>query len=168
MVSDEEQPDHRYLRTNLSEEDFFKALDASVGVSVREKAEEFYRSLSTELDLEPDFKAAAMMLKVPDPKGEKPGVSVLAIERQGRIYNTKHMLNQLERWGLSQDTIYAITSEFWKGLHQIDSRFLEGGIIHMAPRQFLPVKDLMDKFDQIADEVRRVVTRIRQAVGDTP
>jgi hypothetical protein len=38
----------------------------------------------------------------------------------------------------------------------------------MAPRQFLPIKDLVDKFDQIADEVRQVVARIRQAVEDTP
>jgi hypothetical protein len=168
VVSDEEHPDKQPVRTNLSEEDFITALDNSVGIAVREKVEQFYRSLADELGLESDFKAAAMMLKVPDPRGEKLGVSVLAIERQGRIYNTTHMINQLERWGISKDTISAISSEFWKALHKIDSRFLQDGIIHMAPRQFLPIKDLVDKFDQIADEVRQVVARIRQAVEDTP
>jgi hypothetical protein len=43
------------------------------------------------LGLELEFKAAALMLKIPHPSGEKNGVSLLAIERQGRIYNTSHM-----------------------------------------------------------------------------
>jgi hypothetical protein len=39
------------------------------------------------------------MLKIPHPSGEKNGLSLLAIERQGRIYNTSHMRFYLGRKG---------------------------------------------------------------------
>jgi hypothetical protein len=78
MVSDEKASVRGYVRNNLNEDDFLTALDDSVGVEIREKVERFYGDLIADLELEPDFKSATLMLKVPDPTGEKPGVSVLA------------------------------------------------------------------------------------------
>jgi hypothetical protein len=164
LVSTEQKSSSGYVRTILNEEEFLNALDTSVGNSVREKIEQFYRNLSEELELELDFKSATMSIKIPDPAGEKPGVSVLAIERQGRIYNTKHMPGQLERWGVPKDLVSSITTDFWLRLHKIDHRFLKDGIKHMSLRQFIPIIDLVDKLDQIDKEVRRVVTKTRQSI----
>jgi hypothetical protein len=165
MVSDEEPSVRGYVRNNLNEDDFLTALDDSVGVEIREKVERFYGDLIADLELEPDFKSATLMLKVPDPTGEKPGVSVLAIERQGRIYNSKHMPGQLERRGFSKDTVNIITSDYWGSLHQIDNRFLVDGIAHNSPKQFLPITEVVDKLNEIDNEVRRVVERIRRDEG---
>jgi len=155
-----------YIRINLSEDDFLRNLDEAVGADVREKVEDFYERLATDLGLELEFKAAALMLKIPHPSGEKNGVSLLAIERQGRIYNTSHMRRQLLRWGLPEDVAYPIIYDYWKALHSIDNRFLEKGMSHMKSRQFLPIKDLVPKLDQIEKEVLNVVARVRNVIGE--
>jgi hypothetical protein len=155
-----------YTRINLSEDDFLKNLDEAVGVAVRERVEDFYGRLTTDLDLEPEFKAAALMLKMPHPSGEKNGVSLLAIERQGRIYNTSHMRRQLLRWGISEEVALPIVYDYWKALHRIDNRFLERGMSHMKSRQFLPVTELVPNLDQLEKEVRNVVARIRNMIGE--
>ena len=155
-----------YIRMSLTEDDLLKYLDESVGVAVREKVEDFYHRLCEDLGLESEFKAAALMLKIPDPSGEKPGVSLFAIERQGRVYNTSHMRNQLKRWGIPEEIVNSIVYDYWKALHEIDNRFLEKGISHMTSRLFLPIKDLLPKLDQIEKEIGTVVARIRGVVGE--
>jgi hypothetical protein len=89
----------------------------------------------------------------------------LAIERQGRIYNSKHMPGQLRRWGFSQESVNIITSGYWRSLHQIDNRFLVDGIAHNSPKQFLPITEIVDKLNEIDNEVRLVVERIRRDEG---
>jgi hypothetical protein len=118
------------------------------------------------LGLEPEFKAAALMLKLPDPSGEKPGVSLLALERQGRIYNTAHMRGQLKRWEIPEEVAHSIVQDYWKGLHGIDARFQEKGIGHMRSQQFLPIREMLSSLDQIEKEVRKVVSRIRGVLGE--
>lgn len=113
------------------------------------------------------FDTFAMVLKVPDPTGEKPGASILSIERQGRIYNNRYLKGQLIKWGLPQERVDSITSEFWNALHQIDNRFLKDGIRHIVKKQFVPIKDLINKFEAIENEVIRAVERIRNAAEET-
>lgn len=168
VASNEEDTRTGYVRTILSEEDFLRELDKSVGTSIREKVEQFYQSFVSELGLEKDFKSAALILKVPDPSGEKPGASLLSIERQGRIYNNRYLKGQLIKWGLSQEKVDSITSEFWRALHQIDNRFLEDGIRHIAQKQFLPIKDLAEKFEAIGKAVTRAVGRIHDVTEQNP
>lgn len=166
-TTDESQPKASYNRTILSEEDFINELDRHVGVALRKKIEQFYRELIHDFDLEPDFKSAAVMLKVPDPSGEKPGASLLGIERQGRIYNSGHIKGQLKGWGLSEEEAKKLAFAFWADLHKIDPRFpANRGISHMSPRSFLPIIDLVDKFEDIKSAVGRAVARIRQETGE--
>ena len=56
----------------------------------------------------------------------------------------------------------SITSDFWKELNEIDSRFLKEGIRHMAVKQFLPIIDLESKLSDIGKAVIRAVRRIRE------
>ena len=120
------------------------------------------------MDLEKDIKSAAIILKVPDPSGEKPGASLLSIERQGRIYNNKYLKGQLLKWGLPPDKVDSITSDFWNELNQIDRRFLKDGIRHIAQKQFLPIKDLESKLEDIGKIVAKAVLRIRDLPDTTP
>lgn len=153
-------------RVNLNEEDFLLAIEQSAGRTCRDQIEQFYGDLIESFELEPEYKAAALMLKVPHPDGDRLGASVLALEKQGRIYNTKHMKNQLKSWGISSTTVEQITSEYWNSLHHIDSRFRPDGIIHMAPRQFLPFADVVPRLNDIKNQVGKVVARIRSACDD--
>jgi hypothetical protein len=168
VASSEDDKTRGYVRTILSEDDFLEELDKSVGTSIRDKVEQFYQSLASELHLEKDFKSAALILKVPDPSDEKPGASLLSIERQGRIYNNQYLKGQLIKWGLPQDKVDSIVSEFWHALHQIDNRFLEDGIRHIAVKQFLPIKDLAEKFEAIGKAVKRTVDRIHDITEPNP
>jgi hypothetical protein len=155
--------DTKSSRVSLNEEDFLKAVEQSAGRKSRDQIERFYKDLTESFKLEPEFKAAAVMLKVPHPEGDGLGASVLALEKQGRIYNTKHMRHQLKRWGLSQAIIERITSDYWTALHNIDSRFNPDGIVHLAPRQFLPFAEIVDQLPEIKDRVGKVVATIRSA-----
>ncbi len=150
-------------RVNLNEEDFLEAIEQSAGRKCRDQIEQFYGDLIDSFKLEPEFKAAAVMLKVPHPDGDGLGVSVLALEKQGRIYNTKHMRHQLRRWGLRPDIIDQITSDYWTALHYLDSRFNPDGIVHLAPRQFLAFVEIVDKLPDIKTCVGKVVAAIRSA-----
>lgn len=161
VVSDEDNAATGYIRTILSEEEFLNELNKSIGASIRGKVEQFYHNLCADLDLEKDFKSAALILKVQDPSGEKPGASLMSIERQGRIYNNSYLKGQLLKWGLPPDRVDSITSAFWNELNEIDSRFLKDGIRHIAQKQFLPIKDLESKLADIGKAVTRAVRRIR-------
>lgn len=158
-----EGDDTKTSRVNLNEEDFLEAVEQSAGQECRDQIEQFYGDLIDSFKLEPEFKAAAVMLKVPHPDGDGLGVSVLALEKQGRIYNTKHMRHQLKRWGLSPTIIEQITSDYWTALHNIDSRFNPDGIVHLNPRQFLPFSEIVDKLLDIRRRVGKVVAAIRSA-----
>jgi hypothetical protein len=166
VASSENNSPPGYVRTILSEEEFLNELDKCVDPSIRGKVEQFYNNLCVEMDLEKDFKSAAMIIKVPDPSGEKPGASLLSIERQGRIYNNKYLKGQLLKWGLPPDKVESITSDFWTELNKIDRRFLKDGIRHIAQKQFLPLKDLESKLEDIGKTVAKAVRHIRD-LSDT-
>jgi hypothetical protein len=150
-------------RVTLNEEDFLEAIEHSAGSKCRDQIQQFYNDLTASFKLEPEFKAAALMLKVPHPDGDGLGASVLALEKQGRIYNTKHMRRQLKRWGLSPEIVEQIASDYWVALHKIDSRFNSDGIVHSAPRQFLAFGEIVDKLPEIKDRVGKVVAAIQEA-----
>ncbi|MDA1166016.1 MAG: hypothetical protein O3B13_23200 [Planctomycetota bacterium] len=154
-------------RVNLNEDEFLEAIEQSAGRKCRDQIEQCYRDLIDSFELEPEFKAAAVMLKVPHPDGDGLGVSVLALEKQGRIYNTKHMRRQLKGWSLSSTISDQITSDYWTSLHKIDPRFSPDGISHLAPRQFLPFAEIVDKLPDIKSRVGNVVAAIRSAYDDS-
>ena len=157
-----EEPRDRGTRpVTLNEDEFLLAVEQSAGAKCRAAMERFYNDLVESLQLERDFKASTLVLKVPHPDGEYLGVSVLALEKEGRIYNIKHMRHQLKRWGLSNETVDAITSEYWNSLHQIDARFSTDGITHVAPRLFLPFVEVLSKTTDIRNQVGKVVATIR-------
>jgi len=168
VVSDEDNATSGYIRTILSEEEFLNELNKSIGPSMREKVEQLYSKLCADLDLEKSFKSAALIIKVPDPSGDKPGASLLSIERQGRIYNNEYLKGQLLKWGLPPDKVDSITSAFWNELNVIDGRFLKDGIRHIAQKQFLPIKELESNFADIAKAVTRTVQRIRDSSEINP
>lgn len=161
-----EGDDTKTPRVNLNEDDFLQAIEQSAGRKCRDHIQQFYSDLIDSFKLEPEFKAAAVMLKVPHPDGDGLGVSVLALEKQGRIYNTNHMRHQLRRWGLGPTIIEQITSDYWTALHNIDSRFSPDGITHVAPRQFLPFAEIVDKLPDIKGRVGKAVAAIRSAWED--
>jgi hypothetical protein len=150
-------------RVTLDEEDFLLSIERSAGQKCRDEMKLFYSDLIKSFQLEPEFKAAALMLKVPQPDGDRPGASVLGLEKQGRIYNTNHLKGQLRRWNLTPTIVDQITSEYWNALHQIDPRFSSDGISHMAPGQFVPFGGVMTKLSEIKNEVGKVVARISSA-----
>ena len=150
-------------RVNLTQDDFIAALDEAVGHDLRQTIEEFYTGLVMDLRLETDFKAAAVMLKIPDPAGEKPGASVLGIEREVRVYNSDHLPGQLMGWGIPESKVSDLTGIYWERLHTIDSRFDRKGISHVASNRFLPIKDLVDRLGDIGEAVTELVARVREA-----
>lgn len=75
-------------RVTLTEEGFLKAVDGSAGGACRIAMQSFCRDLVESFGLEPEFRAAVVMLKLPDPEEDRPGVIVLALEKGGRIYTS--------------------------------------------------------------------------------
>ena len=159
-VFEEDINKKRKKREYISEDEFFIDLEHSVGSKLRQKTETFYNELIDEFALEPDFKIAAIMLKVPDPNGEKPSVSIMAIEKLGRIYNTQHIKNQLLRWGLEENRVHNICSTYWKELHTIEKGFLIDGIPHLAQQQFVDLAAIVNKFEQLKKAMGRVINEI--------
>uniref|UniRef100_A0A832A467 Uncharacterized protein n=1 Tax=Desulfacinum infernum TaxID=35837 RepID=A0A832A467_9BACT len=153
----------KHSRANLNEEDFLLAVRQTVGRECADAMHEFYGELVKEYSLELDFKAAAIMVKVPHPDGDGYGVSVLGLEKQGRVYNTGHMRGQLRRWGLDEETVERITSQYWKALHSIDSRFRMDGIGHLSPNQFVPFTEIREKLPEIKQIIGQTVAEIRSA-----
>ena len=62
-------------RSTLSEDELYGALIESVGAETAERVREFVETIS-EVGIVPEFKSAAVMLKVPDPAGEALGASL--------------------------------------------------------------------------------------------
>lgn len=152
-------------REMLSQDEFFSDLEAFVGSDLRKKTESFINDLINNFGLEPDYKVAAVMLKVPDPNDEKPGASVIAIEKKGRIYNTGHLKNQLLRWGLSEKRVDIICREYWNELHLIETGFLPDGIGHLSPHKFISLSSVTDKFELIKNAIGKVVAVIRDEIN---
>ncbi|GIW99934.1 MAG: hypothetical protein KatS3mg111_3267 [Pirellulaceae bacterium] len=151
----------RKSRVSLTEEEFLDAVEQAAGRECRQRMFEFYTDLVESFGLEPVFKAAAVMLKVPHPDGEEVGASVLALEKQGRIYNTEHLLRQLKRWKLNEQDVERIVFEYWEALHAIDPRFRREGIVHAALSHFLPFMEITDQLPAIKQCVGRFVANIR-------
>jgi hypothetical protein len=126
----------------------------------------FYGDLVKSFELEPEFKSAAVMLKVPDTVEGRPGVSVLAMEREGRVYNPKFLSGQLSRWGVDKAEAKKVAAAYWDALHAIDRRFDQAGIEHKASSRFVPFMELVAKLPAIKEEVGRVVAAIRQKGED--
>ena len=150
-------------RVTLNEEDLLKSVEKASGSKCRIAMQAFYRDLVESFDLELEFKAAAVMLKVPDPDEERPGVSVLAFEKGGRIYNTRFLPGQLSRWGVDKAVAKSISEKYWTALNAIDAGFDLGGIQHMNVSRFLPFMELADKLPAIKEQVGLVVRQIREA-----
>ena len=113
--------------------EFLRSVEAAVGSEMRKQFEDAYNDLIESFGLEPDFKAAALMLKVPDPEDRRPGASVLGFQKNGKIYNTGHLAGQLRRWDrLSAETVQNIITDYWTALNHIDPRFPVDGLSHLA------------------------------------
>lgn len=156
-----------HSRVSLNEEDFLLAIEEAAGRRCSDLIQQFCDDLVKEFALEPDFKAAALMLKVPHPDGDGLGASILAIEKLGRVYNTRHMRNQLKRWGLAQETVERILSEYWTALNSIDSRLKMDGIGHLSKNQFVPFVELVDKLPEIKNLISQTVADIRLAYDES-
>jgi len=165
VTSDTDETKHS--RVSLNEEDFLLAVQQSGGRECADLMQQLYSDLAKEFSLEPDFKAAAVMLKVPHPDGDGLGASILALEKQGRVYNTRHMRNQLKRWGLNHETVERIASEYWSALHSVDSRFRTDGIGHLNPGQFVPFMEVADRLPEIKSRIGQAVSAIQSAYEES-
>jgi hypothetical protein len=168
IVTSKAAPEPRPVRANLNEEEFLRSVEAAVGEKTCQQIKEAYNDLVDSFGLEPDFKAAALMLKIPDPEGERPGASVLGFQKSGTIYNTRHLAGQLRRWEcMGDDTVQKIVREYWTALNQIDARLPADGLSHLAPRQFVPFSELEYKWPAVKDAIGSVTTRVRAGFDAT-
>jgi len=154
-VTDSDEP------SSLTEEDFLEAIERSVGRECRDQIKKFYAKFAESLELE--FKKATLMLKVPHPDEDGLSASVLAIRKDGQIYNPKHLTKHLKSWGLNPEIVEQIASGYWTALHSIDSRFDLKGADQREKRKFVPFTEIADKLPEIEDQVRKVVAAIREA-----
>lgn len=150
------------VRVNLDEDALLRSVEVAVGPEVRKQFEAAYNDLIESFGLEADFRAAALMLKAPDPEGEMTGASVIAFEKKGRVYNPNLMPGRLKRWGsIPPEECQKLVRDYWTELHEIDSRFPSEGASHVSPRQFIPFIDLVPKWERIKNAVGGVVSKIR-------
>ncbi|RMF41877.1 MAG: hypothetical protein D6753_08870 [Planctomycetota bacterium] len=163
VIEPEPEATRSTTRVSLNEEEFLQSIEASAGRMAREQIQCFYNDLIESFQLEPVFKASALMLKVPHPDDDGTGASVLGIEKHGRVYNTQHIKHQLRRWGVAPSLVDKIAAEYWAALHTVDARFREGGIVHLAAHQFIPFPEIVQKLPQIKHCVGRVVSAVREA-----
>jgi len=152
-------------RTNLSSVEFFRSVEAEVGLDVRKQIETTINDLVQTFGLETDFKSASVMLKLPDPSGEAPGASLIAFEKNGRVYNAAHLAGRLGKWeSLTPELGSALSAEYWKQLHEIEPLFSKSGMSHMAPKSFIPFAKLQTKWPAIRDCIGRTVAKILEHV----
>lgn len=152
-------------RTNLSSDEFFRSVEAEVGLDFRKQIEATINDLVETFGLETDFKSASVMLKLPDSSGEAPGASLIAFEKNGRVYNAAHMAGRLGKWeSLTPELGLALSAEYWKELHEIEPLFSESGMSHMAPKAFISFSKLQSKWPAIRDCIGRAVAKIQEHV----
>jgi hypothetical protein len=145
----------------LDEDDLFDSLKQSVGPEATEQVRRFIESVG-EFGVEPDFKSAAVMLKVPDPNGKRPGASLLAFERSGRVYNPSYGRNQVKRWHWDEATAERIIGAYWRRLQAIDGRFSTDGMSNAHRTEFIPLADLRSKLGAIADAMKEAVDEVQR------
>lgn len=163
----EPQPGAQPSRSTLTEEKLLSQIKDVAGPKVAEQIHHFYEGLIERLELEPDFKSAALMLKIPDPDEQKPGASVLAIHREGRAYNPHFMRPQLQRWGLPADVVASITSRYWERLHSIHAGFLPTGTSSkLKSTQFVSFNELREKLGAIEEQIAAVVAEVRERASE--
>jgi hypothetical protein len=151
-------------RIMLNEDVFFGALSSAVGRECSDRVRTFVTQLA-DAGLEPVFKSATLMLKVPAPPGKRLGASLLALEKSGFIYNSDHGPNQMGRWDWTEDRIDATLGKFWRDLHALDSRFSLTGISHLNRREFLPLTEVLPHLDEIQvllEETAREIDRMAE------
>ena len=137
-VVDVKLPRPRGARINLSEDEFLKVVAERAGQTVAQQINDTYDDLCESFELEPVFKASNVMLKIPDPLDESLGVSLIAFDKNGTVYNTNHMLRQLGRWPqITQKKSAEIVKHYWESLNAVDSRFEKNGIGHKAWKHFI-------------------------------
>ncbi len=166
----EPEPDNRApatKRPTLTEDELYGALVTAVGQEDTESVRRFIEGVSA-LGIEADFRSKAVMLKIPDPSGEAPGASLLAIEKFGRVYNPNHGRRQALGWGWSEAAVDRTIRAYWQRLHAIDARFSESGISHMSPPSFLPLKDVAVNLEPIFDAMKEVVAEIQGEADRAP
>ncbi len=168
-VSVEPERESRTVRVNLDEDALLRSVEASVGSEMRKQFEAAYNDLIDAFGFEPDFRAASLMLKIPDPEGQRNGASVIAFEKQGRIYNTDHMPGQLRKWGsIPRDVCQNLAEQYWADLHKIDPRFPLNGATHVSPRQFIPFGELMGKWPAIKEAIGAVTAQVLAQANQEP
>jgi hypothetical protein len=154
-------------RITLSEDDLYDALVQSVGQKEADRVRRFIDEVG-ESGIEPDFKSAAVMLKVPDPHGEGLGASLLAIEKSGRVYNPRHGWYQVKRWGWSDAAVDRTIGVYWRSLYELDNRFSVSGMSHIRPASFLPLTEVITKLEAIGEAMKNAVAAIQQEAENAP
>lgn len=154
-------------RITLSEDSLYEALEKTVGKKNTDRVREFIEELG-KIGIESEFKAAAVMLKARDPNGESLGASLLAIEKEGRVYNPDHGWRQALRWGWNEAAVDRTIDAYWRRLNTIDSRFSVTGISHLRPQSFLPLTEMLEKLDSIRDAVKEAVADIERQIEEAP
>jgi hypothetical protein len=162
IVEDKPSDQVKKRRTTLTEEDFWKSLEHHIGYELRKKVEAFYNDLIDTYGLEPLFRSAAMMLKIPDPYGEKQGISVFALERAGRVINTRFFKGGMIKHGINSKLAESIALDFWEELHKIDSGFRTDGMDHKHTGYFIPIQRVIDKLDLIENIIGKTILKVRE------
>ena len=153
-------------RVSLSEDDFLRSVETSAGAALRAEIEKAYKDLVDSFKLEASFKSASLMLKIPHPEGERLGASVFAFEKDGRVYNTRHMRGQLERWEiLKPEVIAQLTSEYWDALNRINPHFPRDGVNHLASKKYIPFSEISLQWKEIREAIGAVTKKISTLVG---
>jgi hypothetical protein len=155
----------RKKRTTLSEDEFFNDIEETCGSELREKAEVFYNDLINRVGLEPDFKSAAVILKIPDPNDENPSAPLISLVREGKILNSRYLPSKLKKWGIPGERADSICRDYWAELNSIEKGFLIDGIRHIAPRLFVPLDRVADKFELIKSAIEKVANRIKDEMN---
>ena len=163
-VIDIKPPRPRGTRINLSEEEFLDVVAKRTNRETAQQIKETYDDLCESFELEPVFKASAVMLKIPDPLCESSGVSVIAFNRRGTIYNTSYMRKQLGRWPqINRPKAAEITMHYWEALNAVDGKFDKNGISPLKWNHFIQFADIYPKMPKIKDCIGKVVAEIKAA-----
>jgi hypothetical protein len=152
-------------RTTLSEDEFFNDIEATCGSELRRKTESFYNDLINTIGLEPDFKSAAVILKIHDPNDEYPSAPLISLVKEGKILNSRYLPSKLKKWGMSGERADALCRDYWAELNSIEKGFLIDGIKHVAPRLFVSLDRVADKFDLIKFAIEKVARRIKDEMN---
>ncbi len=162
LVDDKPSDQIKKRRTTLTEEDFLNGLDEHLGQPLRKKVEAFYNDLIETYGIEPIFTSANLLIKFPDPLGENPSVTLIALEKMGRIYNARGVVSQLPKLLQSEERAEQIYKEYWRELHSINPGFNLDGIRLQDKRLYLPIDEIHGDFDKIKQAIGNIISSIQQ------